>query len=130
MALAAIPTPSIPIAQLQPGLVDDIASVTGIVTLIWPYASSAQSISLLLVEPDFRLRKHRGQVRIQFNGSSAKAVTGASIGSGDKLLLSLKGSTWAKDVTTATTPGKSIDWELRYGEVVFMQVRSLSRTNV
>ena len=123
MALAAIPTPAIPIAHLRPELDAESTSVTGIVTLIWPYASSTRSISLLLVEPDFRLRRHRGQVRIHFHGSGGKAVEKASIRCGDKLLLSLKGAEWVEDATTATTPGKGIEWDLRYRERVFLEVR-------
>lgn len=116
---------STPIAQLNPELRHDESSVTGIVTLIWPYASSKQTISLLLVEPDFRLRSSRGQVRVNFHGSSAKAVARSGLRSGDQLLLSLEGAQWAKDSTAATTPGRAIDWELEYGERLVLQVRRL-----
>ncbi|KAL2040698.1 hypothetical protein N7G274_006677 [Stereocaulon virgatum] len=112
--MAALTT--LPIAQLQPGLDSDSTSVFGIVTLIWPYASSTHTLSLLLVEPDFRLRRHRGQVRVHFQGSSAKALSRAEISIGDQLLLNLTGVQWAKDTFAASTPGRGIDWELRYGE--------------
>lgn len=114
---------TISIASLEPGLDADSTSITGIVTLIWPYASSSQTLSLLLVEPDFRLRRNRGQVRIYFTGASAKAVARAHIASGDQLLLNLKGVKWAKDGSTATTPGKGIEWELRYGERVVLHIQ-------
>lgn len=122
MAVTAIPWPSVPIAHLQPGLDAQATSVSGVVTLIWPYASSTRSASLLLVEPDFRLRRHRGQVRIHFNGASAKAVARLSVSSGDRLSLSLNGAEWAKDGATASTPGKGIEWELKYSERVVLQV--------
>ena len=114
---------TLPIAQLQPGLDNDSTIVNGIVTLIWPYALHSQTLSLLLVEPDFRLRRHRGQVRVHFHGSSAKALSRSGIASGDQLLLSLKGVEWAKDTLTASTPGRGIEWELRYGERVVLKVR-------
>ena len=114
---------STPISQLNPDLRPDGASITGIVTLIWPYATSKKTFSLLLVEPDFRLRSKRGQVRVHFQGSSAKAVARSEISSGDRLLLSLKGAQWAKDSTAATTPGKGIDWELQFGERLLLEVR-------
>lgn len=114
---------TLPIAQLQPGLDNDSTTVNGIVTLIWPYALHSQTLSLLLVEPDFRLRRHRGQVRVHFHGSSAKALSRSGIASGDQLLLSLKGVEWAKDTLTASTPGRGIEWELRYGERVVLKVR-------
>ena len=114
---------STPIANLNPELRPDESSVTGVVTLIWPYASSKKTFSLLLVEPDFRLRSRRGQVRVHFEGSSAKAVSRSGISSGDQLLLSLIGAQWAKDSTAATTPGKGIGWQLQYGERLVLQVR-------
>ena len=114
---------STPIAHLNPDLRPDESSVTGVVTLIWPYASSKNTSSLLLVEPDFRLRSRRGQVRIHFEGSSAKAVARSGVSSGDQLLLSLRGAQWAKDPTAATTPGRGIDWQLQYGERLVLQVR-------
>lgn len=123
MASPLSTTTTIPIAQLQPDLdAKDETSVTGIVTLIWPYASLTQSLSLLLVEPDFRLRRHRGQVRIHFHGSSAKAVARSGVSSGDQLSLSLIGADWAKDGCTATTPGRGIEWELQYAERVILEV--------
>ena len=114
---------STPIAQLNPDLRPDECFVAGIVTLIWPYASSRATFSLLLVEPDFRLRSSRGQVRVHFQGSSAKAVARSGISSGDQLLLGLRGAQWAKDSTAATTPGRGIDWEVQFGERLVLQVR-------
>ena len=125
MASPTIVPPSTPIAQLNPDLRPDESSVTGIVTLIWPYASSKETFSLLLVEPDFRLRSKRGQVRVHFQGSSAKAVARSGISSGDQLLLSLRGAQWAKSFTAAVTPGRGIDWELQFGERLVLQVRGL-----
>jgi len=117
-------TQTVPIAKLRPELEHaDERYVSGVVTLIWPYASATKSLSLLLVEPDFRLRRHQGQVRVRFNGASAKAVARSGISSGDQLLLSLRGIQWEKDASVATTPGKGIEWEIRYGERVQLQVR-------
>lgn len=125
MASPSTVVSSTPISQLNPELRPGDSSVTGIVTLIWPYASSKKTLSLLLVEPDFRLRSSRGQVRVNFQGSSAKAVARSGIGSGDQLRLSLEGAQWAKDPTAATTPGRGIDWELQFGERLVLQVRGL-----
>jgi len=115
-----------PIAQLEPSIERTNTSVSGIVTLIWPYSASQSSYSLLLVEPDFRLRRHKGQVRLHFTGSSAKAVARGGIQSGDRVLLSLEGVQWTQDAsateTTTQTPGKGIDWELRFRDRVVLQV--------
>ena len=129
MASPAVVPASTPIAQLNPDLRHDDSFVAGIVTLIWPYAASKSTFSLLLVDPDFRLRSSRGQVRVHFQGSSAKAVARSDISSGDQLLLSLKGAQWVKDSTAATTPGRGIDWQLQYGERLVLQVRGLQQRN-
>ena len=113
----------VPIADLHPNLQDpQNRKVRGIVTLIWPYSTVAKIISLLLVEPDFRLRARHGQVRLFFNGSSAKAISKAAIASGDRLSLSLRGAKWGKDDSLVSTPGKGIEWKLQYGEFVDVEV--------
>ncbi|CAD6572541.1 MAG: hypothetical protein ASARMPRED_005442 [Alectoria sarmentosa] len=127
MASPTIVPSSTPIAQLNPDLRPDESSVTGIVTLIWPYASSKETFSLLLVEPDFRLRSKRGQVRVHFQGSSAKAVARSGISSGDQLLLSLRGAQWEKSSTAAVTPGRGIDLELHFGERLVLQIQRPSQ---
>ena len=116
-------TADVPIAELQPELQGlDERRVGGLVTLIWPYASSSQSTSLLLVEPDFRLRARRGQVRLYFSGASATSVSRAGVSSGDQLLVSLKGADFTKDDSTTSTPGRGIEWKLQYGEYLNVQV--------
>ena len=115
---------AVPIANLRPNIRNSSERhILGVVTLIWPYSSATRSSSLLLVEPDFRLRAKRGQVRIQLQGSSAKALSKAGIASGDELSLSLSGARWAEDKATNSTPGRSIDWSLSYGEFLKAQVR-------
>ena len=112
-----------PIAELHPDhLSKDERTVSGVVTLIWPYASSTKTLTLLLVESDFRLRARRGQVRVTFYGASAGAVSKASISSGDRVSLSLKGAEFITDESTTSTPGKGIEWKLRYGQYLEVKV--------
>ncbi len=91
------------------------------VTLIWPYSSSARQLALLLAEPDFRLRRQKGQVRARFSGSSAKALATTGIGIGDEVVLSLRGAQFIQE-GTVSTPGKSIDWELSYSQTVQVRI--------
>ena len=113
----------LPIAQLEPSVDVENTCVKGIVTLIWPYSSSTKSISILLVEPDFRLRRNKGQVRITFHTSSAKAVARSKISSGDELAISLLGVSWAKDEGKFRIPGSGVEWELQFAERAILQVR-------
>ncbi|KAK5728623.1 hypothetical protein LTR15_001760 [Elasticomyces elasticus] len=90
------------------------ASIRGIVTLLWPYSSSTKSCALLIADPDFRLRKQRGQVRVRFHGEVAAAVARARLEIGDEVVLRLQGASWEQDVSTATTPGRNVGGELSF----------------
>ena len=111
------------IADLEPLATAQEALIEGIVTLIWPYSSSDRSFSILIAEPDFRLRRHKGQVRIHFTDSSAGIVAQSGITSGDRVVLDLDGAQWEKDETAPSTPGKGIGWELRFRERLVLKVR-------
>ncbi|SLM37841.1 Telomeric single stranded DNA binding POT1/Cdc13 [Lasallia pustulata] len=120
----------VPISELQPSVNTNNRCIRGVVTLIWPYSSSKGSLSLLLAEPDFRLRRQRGQIRLTFIGSSAKLVARSGVSSGDGLVLSLDAVQWAKDETTSSTPGKGSEWELRFGERAILRIEPESKTPV
>jgi hypothetical protein len=110
------------IAELNPELpLRDTKQFKAAVTLIWPYSSSQRQFALLLAEADFRLRRKKGQVRVRFSGSSAKALATTGVGIGDEVLLSLRGAQFVQD-DAVSTPGRSIDWELEYKQTVAVQV--------
>ncbi|KAK4891509.1 hypothetical protein LTR27_009839 [Elasticomyces elasticus] len=98
------------------------ASIRGIVTLLWPYSSSTKSYALLIADPDFRLRKQRGQVRVRFHGEVAAAVARARLGIGDEVVLRLQGADWEQDVSTATTPGRNVGGELSFGRHLDLRI--------
>jgi hypothetical protein len=123
-------TTCIPIAQLTPLLVAPASrSLKAVVTLTWPYSSATGSVAFLLAEPDFRLRRTKGQVRVQFSGSSAKTVAKSGIASGDVVILCLDGVEFVHDETTISTPGRGVDFELRFTERLLLQVRFLGKYN-
>jgi hypothetical protein len=114
----------LPIAELTPGLPGlQSKQVKAVVSLIWPFSSSTRLCALLLVEPDFRLRRKKGQVRVRFSGPSAKAIGQSGIGIGDEVLLGLRGAQFVQEEAEISTPGKSIDWELSYSRTLVAQVR-------
>ncbi|KAL8894450.1 MAG: hypothetical protein Q9192_004311 [Flavoplaca navasiana] len=84
---------------------------------------SNQTFSILLAEPDFRLRRQRGQVRVQFRGSSAKALARCDVQSGDYVDLALSHAQWEKKESASGTPGRGIEWELRFEERVVLQIQ-------
>jgi len=113
----------IPIAQLTPLLASPASrSIKAVVTLTWPYSSATGSVAFLLSEPDFRLRRTRGQVRVQFSGSSATALAKSGIASGDQVTLSLDGVEWVHDEATKA-PGRGVEFELKFTERLALQVR-------
>ncbi|KAF1918909.1 hypothetical protein BDU57DRAFT_468374 [Ampelomyces quisqualis] len=110
------------IAELTPELpARNTKQFKAAVTLIWPWSSSQRQFALLLAEPDFRLRRKKGQVRARFSGSSAKALATTGVGIGDEVVLSLRGAQFVQE-GTVSTPGRSIDWELEYTQTVAVQV--------
>jgi hypothetical protein len=118
-------TAHIPIAQLTRLLAAPASrSIKAIVTLTWPYSSATGSVAFLLSEPDFRLRRTRGQVRVQFAGSSAKQVAKSGIASGDEVILCLEGVEWVEDENRISTPGRGVEFELKFTERLLLQVRS------
>lgn len=114
---------NIPIAELNPALdTQSSKSVKAIVTLTWPYSSATGSVAFLLAEPDFRLRRSKGQVRVQFSGSSAKRIAKSGIASGDEVIVCLDGVEWLRDAAATATPGRGVDFELKFTERLLLQV--------
>lgn len=114
---------TIPVSHLKPSLLyPETRCIRAMVTLIWPYSSSTQTLALLLAEPDFRLRNRRGQVRVLFQGASAAALARTKIGSGDEFMLHLEGVQWIEADPGITTPGRSVDTELLFKRRLVCQV--------
>lgn len=112
-----------PIAQLSPALTDQpTRKVNGEVTITWPYSSVSKSFAFLLAEPDFRLRRDRGSVRIQLYGPSAEAVGSWELGSGDEVTLALDGVDWAKDEEPVRPSGSRLDWRLKFAGKLVLKV--------
>lgn len=115
----------IAISQLNPELRSlESKQFKAVVTLLWPYSSSTRQCALLLAEPDFRLRRRKGQVRVRFSGTSARAVAGTGIGIGDQVVVGLRGVTFVQVDEDIKTPGRSIDWELAFSQTLDVQVRN------
>ena len=112
----------LPIAQLHPAIDTSNTYIQGVVTLVWPYSASKQASSVLLVEPDFRLRRQKGQVRVTFHGSSARAVARSGLTSGDEVHLRLLGASWVIESIQERTPGRGVDWQLAFGQRVVLEV--------
>ena len=115
----------VPIATLAPSIsFADTKSFKGVVTLVWPYSSSARQYALLLAEQDFRLRRQKGQIRVQFGGASAKAVARSRIGIGDVVTVGLEGVQWVQEeAEQSREPEQGVDWELRYEQRLVLQAR-------
>lgn len=112
-----------PIAQLGPELPDqETRKVHGEVTITWPFSSVSKSVAFLVAEPDFRLRRDKGQVRVQLNGPSAEVVGGLELGSGDEVTLDLDGVEWARDEEPARPPGSRSGWQLKFAGKLTLKV--------
>lgn len=112
-----------PIAELNPDL-SDLATrkVHGEITITWPYSSVTKTFAFLLAEPDFRLRRNKGQVRIELRGPSAETVGKWELGSGDYVTLALDGVEWAKDDEPARPAGSRSEWQLKFAGKLTLKV--------
>ncbi|KAL4804882.1 hypothetical protein BDV18DRAFT_152870 [Aspergillus unguis] len=119
----ALRSTAIPIAQISPD--DDRlqqSSIHAVVTLLWPYSSSTKSLSVLLAEPDFRLRRSNGQVKVFFHGHVAEEVARTHVGIGDSVYLSLAGSRLGSNDAATQTPGRSVPWDVHFDASAFLEV--------
>jgi hypothetical protein len=121
----------VPISQL--GLASDAQvarHIRAVVALVWPYSSSTRALSLLLAEPDVRLRKSKGQVKVTFHGPSAEAVAKGRIGIGDTVQLGLEGAQWVQSSDEVATPGKKIEWDLAFSGKANLDVFEFEWLNI
>jgi hypothetical protein len=110
----------VPIAQLSPDLEQPAdKSILAAVTLVWPYSSSTKSFSVLLAEPDFRLRSSDGQVKVTFHGRVAEKVAESHVGIGDNICLGLNGSNFVRNQAGL---GRSIAWDAHFENGVSLEV--------
>lgn len=115
----------VPIAQLSPTLeLIQEKCIDATVTLVWPYSSSTKSLSLLLAEPDFRLRRPHGQVKATFHGQIAEQVATSHVGIGDNVRLALKGTKFVGNDNATQTPGRYVAWDLHFESGLSLEVSS------
>ncbi|KAJ3552989.1 hypothetical protein NPX13_g10987 [Xylaria arbuscula] len=116
----------LPIADLSPDLSDpSTKAVGGVVTITWPYNKVKGTFAFNLAEPDFRLRRKKGQVRIEFRERAAKAVGDCGIGGNDEILLSLGGAAWeAEEVDRRRgLPGADLGWRLVFSQSLILKIK-------
>ncbi|TGJ83881.1 hypothetical protein E0Z10_g4891 [Xylaria hypoxylon] len=116
----------IPIAELCPDLVEPNAkAVGGVVTVTWPYNKVKGTFAFNLAEPDFRLRRNKGQVRIDFTGRAAKAVGDCGLGGNDEVLLSLNGAAWEAEAINKrqSLTGADLGWRLVFSESLTLRIK-------
>ncbi|KAI0910714.1 hypothetical protein F4823DRAFT_637579 [Ustulina deusta] len=116
----------ISIAELCPDLPDPCSkAVGGVVTITWPYNKVKGTFAFNLAEPDFRLRRNKGQVRIDFTGRAAKAVGDSGLGGNDAVLLSLEGAAWEAEAVDRrrSLPGADIGWRLVFSDSLSLQIK-------
>ncbi|KIV86121.1 hypothetical protein PV11_01756 [Exophiala sideris] len=116
------PANRIPIADLSPSLTNNSYHILANVALVWPYSSSTGTLALLLADPDIRARKSKGQVKVIFRDGSARGVAQTKVGIGDEVRLTLAGCEWDETGETTSTPGKKIDWDLRFRNRIVLRV--------
>ncbi|POR37037.1 Uncharacterized protein TPAR_02767 [Tolypocladium paradoxum] len=117
-------TEATPIAQLHPDIDNAKARVVdGVITITWPYSVVTKSTAFILAEHDFRLRRQKGQVRIEFHGAAGRALADSGIGGGDEIRISLEGAKWESHQARTRLPGSTQDWQLKFTNRLLLNVR-------
>lgn len=115
--------PRVRIGRLSPSSDPTSAAfIDGNIALIWPFSSITGILSVLLADPDVRLRKSKGQVKVTFQDACAREVARSKLGIGDTVRLSLEGAEWVHTGDVVSTPGRKIDWDLCYGKRAILEV--------
>lgn len=127
-------TPTIPIAQINPAF-DRLAesSIRAAVTLVWPYSPSTKSFSVLLAEPDVRLRRSNGQVKVTFHALVAERIAETHVGIGDEVVLELAGCRLEENGTATQTPSRYVAWDVHFDDRVHIEVnfgRNTQKNNI
>ncbi|KAG0633197.1 hypothetical protein HOY80DRAFT_1141601 [Tuber brumale] len=118
------PSKQVPLASLAPGIHDNEPEFfVAIISLLWPFSPSSSSLSILASEKDFRLRKNRGQVRINFKGLAASAVDQTKLQIGDRVIISLEGAEF-QPLDDATE--RDVPWVVMYSTRLAMKVKTTS----
>jgi hypothetical protein len=115
------------IAQLSPALENKSErSFHAVVTLVWPFSSSNRTFSLLLAEPDVRLRRHNGQAKVTFHDSCAETIARTQVGIGDEVWLCLDGVSWSEnnEMAKAANDHRGLSWDLHYEHRVSLKVKA------
>jgi hypothetical protein len=122
-AASGWPSRQLPLAAVTPDASDsEPAFFAATISLLWPFSASSLHLSVLACEEDFRLRRSRGQLRINFNGLSASAVDAAGIQIGDSIMVSLEGAEFEalKDGTERDVP-----WVVTFSSRLIMKASYL-----
>ncbi|KAF7877001.1 uncharacterized protein EAF02_008221 [Botrytis sinoallii] len=104
-------------------MAETIPATNGIPNSTTMSNSRTGSVAFLLAEPDFRLRRIRGQVRVQFSGSSANAIAKSGITSGDEVDIMLDGVEYVGTEAPSATPGRGVEFELKFTDKLLLQFR-------
>lgn len=112
-----------PIADLYPSVENARQRcVRAVVILLWPFSPSTSQCSLLLSEPDFRLRRFKGQFKAVFHNTAAKGIASSTIEIGDTVVLSLDGVNWKVVDSKNAVSTRGIGWDLEFTDRLLVEV--------
>jgi len=112
----------VPIACLCPDLPSFHTKVmTGLVVLVWPYSHLECKSSLLLAEPDARIRRNGGHVRVRLSGASAQHAFKCGVTIGDEITIELRSARFTENSNSnlVTTAGERVKWDLAFESRLF-----------
>ncbi|KAF3926670.1 hypothetical protein ABW21_db0202019 [Orbilia brochopaga] len=110
--------------ELQPVSLADLdpsrmtaGEITAVVSLVWPYSSSALRLTAIIAHQDHRQRERRGELKVLFTGYAAESIRKLAIG--DVVKLSLEGANWEP---LPDAREKDVPWQLRWDKRLRVKV--------
>ncbi|KAK0392366.1 hypothetical protein NLU13_1861 [Sarocladium strictum] len=118
------------IAELSPELSDlSSRAIDGCVTITWPFSASKRLLAFVLADHDFRKRRNKGQVRLEFHAAVGRALDKANIASGDSVRLSLDGAEWQEQGPQPGLTGEPLGWQLRFSRKLLLSLTRFEATD-
>lgn len=108
------------LSDVSPSNIYSTSLLHGIITIKWPYSSSAQKLTFLLADPDPRKRASEGQIKITVFGSAAELLD--QIESGEP--VSIAAINYVPVVEGDNSP--RVKWHVMFPEGCILMVLTLN----
>lgn len=117
------------LASITPSSLSSTSLLSGIITIKWPFSSSAQKLTFLLADPDPRKRAQGGQVKISLLGDAAEYLD--QVENGEQISVAAPENTAAALIESETdTPRVKFHITFPQGCILIVRPPSFTVANI